>query len=153
MDKIAVFPGSFDPFTIGHKVIVDSALDLFDKIFIAIGKNSSKNSFISMENKLNHINSIYETVSKIEVITYEGLTAELCKKLNARYILRGLRNTSDFQYEKSIAQVNKELHTELETIFIVPQPQYGHISSTIVRDLIKHKADVSSFVPGKLILE
>lgn len=153
MDRIAVFPGSFDPFTIGHKVIVDSAMGLFDKIYIAIGQNTTKNSFISLENKVKHIKSVFENIPNIEIITYDGLTADLCKRLQAKFIIRGLRNTSDFQYEKSIAQVNKELYPELETIFIVPQPQYGHISSTIVRDLIKHKGDVSNFVPGKLIID
>lgn len=150
MSRIAVFPGSFDPFTIGHKAIVDSALALFDKMYIAIGINSSKNSFISLENKLKHISSVYNDNQKIEVISYDGLTVELCKNVHANFILRGLRNTTDFQYEKSIAQMNKELYSDLETVFIVPPPHLGHISSTIIRDIFKHGGEISDFVPGKL---
>ena len=150
MSRIAIFPGSFDPFTIGHKAIVDSALPLFDKIFIAIGENSNKNDFISLESRLKHISGLYVGSSVVSVVSYSGLTIEFCKKNNVSFILRGLRNTSDFQYEKSIAQVNKELYPGVETVFIIPPPQLGHISSTIVRDIIKHKGDISRFVPGTL---
>lgn len=150
MSRIAIFPGSFDPFTIGHKAVVDSALPLFEKIYIAIGENSNKNEFISLENRLKHISSLYVGSDIVKVVTYSGLTVDFCKENNVSFILRGLRNTSDFQYEKSIAQVNKELYSGVETVFIVPPPHLGHISSTIVRDIIKHKGDISRFVPGTL---
>ena len=117
MERIAVFPGSFDPFTIGHKAIVDKALPLFDKIIIAIGVNSEKNGFFTPEKRLNYISDIYKDNPRIEVKTYSSLTVEFCKENNAKFIVRGLRNTTDFQYEKTIAQMNRQM-SGIETIFL-----------------------------------
>lgn len=149
MERIAVFPGSFDPFTIGHKAIVDKALPLFDKIIIAIGVNSEKNGFFTPEKRLNYISDIYKDNPRIEVKTYSSLTVEFCKENNAKFIVRGLRNTTDFQYEKTIAQMNRQM-SRIETIFLVTPPEYGHISSSVVRELLTYKADVSEFVPKAL---
>lgn len=148
--RIAIFPGSFDPFTIGHYAILERALPLFDKIIIAIGVNSTKQDFFSLETRINHISSIFADNIKIEIDTYTSLTIEYCEKKQAHFILRGLRNTTDFQFEKSIAQMNRELLPQVETVFLVTPPEYGHVSSTIVRELIQFGADVSRFIPGKL---
>ena len=149
MERIAVFPGSFDPFTIGHKAIVDKALPLFDKIIIAIGVNSEKHGFFTPEKRLSYISDIYKDNPQIEVKIYSSLTVEFCKENNAKFIVRGLRNTTDFQYEKTIAQMNRQM-SGIETIFLVTPPEYSHISSSVVRELLTYKADVSEFVPKAL---
>ena len=152
MSKIAIFPGSFSPFTLGHKSVVDRALPLFDKIIIAVGINSEKNEYFSIEERKNWIKDIYKTNPKIEVQFYEGLTVDFCEKVDAKYILRGLRDSHDFKYEKNIAQTNKNLNSELETIFIITPPEISHISSTIIRDIIKNGGDVSQFLPKEIDL-
>ena len=152
MNKIAIFPGSFSPFTLGHRSVVDRALPLFDKIIIAIGINSKKNEYFSIKEREQWINEIYKNNSKIEVQFYEGLTVDLCKKVGANYILRGLRDSHDFKYEKNIAQTNKKLNDKIETIFIITPPEISHISSTIVRDIIKNGGDVSQFLPDEVDL-
>lgn len=149
--RIAVFPGSFDPFTIGHLAILERALPLFDSIIIAIGVNSSKKSFFSVEKRIAHITDVFRDNPKISVDTYTSLTVDYCKQHDAQFILRGLRNTTDFQFEKSIAQMNRELLPEVETVFLVTPPEYGHVSSTIIRELLTYGADVSAFIPGKLM--
>ena len=152
MNKIAIFPGSFSPFTLGHRSVVDRALPLFDKIIIAIGINSKKNEYFSIKEREQWINAIYKNNSKIEVQFYEGLTVDLCEKVGANYILRGLRDSHDFKYEKNIAQTNKKLNDKIETIFIITPPEISHISSTIVRDIIKNGGDVSQFLPDEVDL-
>ena len=152
MNKIAIFPGSFSPFTLGHRSVVDRALPLFEKIIIAIGINSEKNEYFSIEEREQWINEIYKNNSKIEVQFYEGLTVDLCEKVGANYILRGLRDSHDFKYEKNIAQTNKKLNDRIETIFIITPPEISHISSTIVRDIIKNGGDVSQFLPKEVDL-
>ena len=152
MNKIAIFPGSFSPFTLGHRSVVDRALPLFDKIIIAIGINSKKNEYFSIKEREQWINAIYKNNSKIEVQFYEGLTVDLCEKVGANYILRGLRDSHDFKYEKNIAQTNKKLNDRIETIFIITPPEISHISSTIVRDIIKNGGDVSQFLPKEVDL-
>lgn len=152
MSKIAVFPGSFSPFTLGHKSVVDRSLPLFDKIIIAIGKNSEKNEYFSIEEREKWIKDIYKDNPKIEVQFYEGLTVDFCEKTEAKYILRGLRDSHDFKYEKNIAQTNKNLNPKLETIFIITPPEMSHISSTIMRDIIKNGGDVSQFLPKEIDL-
>ena len=147
MSRIAVFPGSFSPFTLGHKSVVDRSLPLFDKIIIAIGINSEKNEYFSIEEREKWIKDIYKDNPKIEVQFYEGLTVDFCEKTEAKYILRGLRDSHDFKYEKNIAQTNKNLNPKLETIFIITPPEMSHISSTIMRDIIKNGGDVSQFLP------
>tara|TARA_B110000438_G_scaffold163036_1_gene156094 strand:- start:731 stop:1207 length:477 start_codon:yes stop_codon:yes gene_type:complete len=150
MIKTAVFPGSFAPFTIGHKSIVDRMLPLFDKIIIAIGNNSLKNDSYSIDKKINWIKKIYLNQSQIEVISYEGLTIELCNKKEADYIIRGIRDERDFKFEQKISQNNKELAPKIETLLISTLPIYSHISSSIVRDIINHKGDISKLVPNPL---
>lgn len=152
MNKIAVFPGSFSPFTLGHKSVVDSALSLFDKVIIAIGNNSEKNEYFSIEERLEWINAVYGSNPKIEVERYEGLTVNLCKKVSANFIVRGLRDSHDFKFEKNIAQMNKELNSDIETIFIITPPKFSHISSTILRDIIKNGGDISEFIPNEIDL-
>jgi pantetheine-phosphate adenylyltransferase len=152
MIKTAVFPGSFAPFTIGHKSIVDRMLPLFDKIIIAIGNNSLKNDSYSTDKKINWIKKIYLNQSQIEVISYEGLTIELCNKKEADYIIRGIRDERDFKFEQKISQNNKELAPKIETLLISTLPIYSHISSSIVRDIINHKGDISKLVPNPLEL-
>lgn len=149
MEKIAVFPGSFDPFTVGHKAILDMALPLFDKIIVAIGINATKRGFFSTEERKKYIYDVYAGNPKISVETYTSLTIDFCKKHNAQFILRGLRNTTDFQYEKSIAQMNRQL-SGVETVFLITPPELGHVSSTIVRELLEYGADISEYVPLKL---
>tara|TARA_B100001250_G_C19566044_1_gene685538 strand:+ start:42 stop:500 length:459 start_codon:yes stop_codon:yes gene_type:complete len=152
MTKTAIFPGSFSPFTIGHQSIVDRALPLFDKIIISIGINSEKNQYFSIEERLQWIKDVYANNAKIEVKFYEGLTVDFCKKENANYILRGLRNSHDFKFEKGIAQMNKDLNKEIETIFIITPPEISHISSSIIRDIIKNGGQVSQFLPKEIDL-
>jgi len=152
MSKIAVFPGSFSPFTVGHQSVVDRALLLFDKIIIAIGINSEKNEFFSIEERMEWISNVYGNNSKIEIQRYEGLTVDFCKNEGANFILRGLRDSHDFKFEKNIAQMNKELNSTIETIFIITPPEMSHISSSIIRDIIKNGGDVSKFLPKEIDL-
>tara|TARA_B110000971_G_scaffold221444_1_gene268599 strand:+ start:1186 stop:1644 length:459 start_codon:yes stop_codon:yes gene_type:complete len=152
MSKIAIFPGSFAPFSIGHQSIVDRALPLFDKIIIAIGINSEKNQYFSIEERLEWITVVYGINPKIEIKQYEGLTVDFCKKEKANYILRGLRDSNDFKFEKNIAQMNKELNANIETIFILTPPELSHISSSLIRDIIKNGGDVKKFVPKEIDL-
>ena len=152
MTKIAIFPGSFSPFTVGHQSVVDRTLPLFDKIIISIGINSEKNQYFSIEERLQWIKDVYANNAKIEVKFYEGLTVDFCKKEDAKYILRGLRDSHDFKFEKGIAQMNKDLNKEVETIFIITPSEISHISSSIIRDIIKNGGDVSKFIPKEIDL-
>ena len=151
MQRVAVLPGSFDPFTIGHQSILEKALPLFDIIYIGVGINSEKKSYFSLEQRLQWLNDIYKNESKIKVETYSGLTIDFCKKIGASYILRGLRNTIDFEYEKTIAQMNYNI-SEIETVFFITSPEYSTISSTSIRDILKHGGDVSKFLPKEIKL-
>ncbi|MAO33834.1 MAG: pantetheine-phosphate adenylyltransferase [Flavobacteriales bacterium] len=150
MIKIAVFPGSFSPFTKGHKAIIKRALPLFDKIIIAVGINYKKHQHYSIEKRIKWINDIYFNNPKIFIKSYKGLTVDFCKKENAKYILRGLRDFNDFKFEKNIAQMNKSLNSEIETIFLITSPETSHISSTIVRDIIKNGGDAKQFLPKEI---
>ncbi len=151
--RIAIFPGSFDPITKGHENILRRALPLFDEIIIAIGKNSSKQSYFNVEQREAWIKQVFANEPKVKVETYSGLTIEFCKKMNAHYILRGLRTSADFEFEKSIAQNNNVMAPDIETIFILPIPEYSAINSTIVRDIIRNDGDVSHFVPKGIDLK
>ena len=150
MNKIAVFPGSFSPFSLGHKAVVDSALPLFDKVIIAVGNNPEKNQYFSIKKRLKWINDVYKNMPNISVERYEGLTVDFCKTVNANFIVRGLRDSHDFKCEKNIAQMNKKLNAEIETIFIITPPNLSHISSTILRDIIKNGGDISTFIPKEI---
>lgn len=150
--KIAVFPGSFDPITLGHLDLVKRALPLFDKIVVSVGINNQKSSLFSLEQRLTQLNEVFKDFDKVEVSHFQGLTVKFCELIGARYIIRGLRNASDFDYEKTISQLNTIIGKDLETLFLISQPEYNHISSTIVREIIKGGGDVSAFIP-KIILE
>ncbi len=149
--KKAVFPGSFDPITLGHVDIIKRALSLFDEIIIAIGVNADKKSMFSLEDRLNHIKETFKDESKIKVVSYTGLTVDLCKIEKAEYILRGLRNSSDFNYEQSIAQTNSSL-ANVESIFIMCSPHLSNISSSIVRDVIRNGGNYTKMVPRSVML-
>ena len=146
-DKIAVFPGSFSPFTLGHQYVINRAMTLFDKIIIAIGSNSSKEYYFTEEQRIQWMEDIFKDEPKVEIRKYEGLTVDFCKSIGANFILRGLRNSKDFNYEKEIVQVNQTLNEEIETIFIITSSEYSHISSTLVREVAKKGGDISKFVP------
>jgi pantetheine-phosphate adenylyltransferase len=149
--RIALFPGSFDPFTKGHEDIVLRGLQMFDEIIIAIGYNSQKsNRYFPIEKMIASINEAFQQYPNITVLTYSELTAELARKHNARFLLRGLRNTTDFEYENSISQVNRQLYDELESVFLITTPQLAWISSSIIREVHKYGGDASQFLPYKL---
>ena len=148
MKKIAVFPGSFSPFTLGHRSIVKRTLPLFDKLIIAIGINSNKTNNFPNEKNQKWIQRLFSNETKIEVLTYNGLTVDFCKEQNSKYIVRGIRDEKDFEFEKKVAQNNKELNSEIETLLITTLPKYSHISSTIVRDIMLNKGDVSKLIPN-----
>jgi pantetheine-phosphate adenylyltransferase len=152
MKKTALFPGSFDPITRGHESIILRALPLFEKIVIAVGINTEKNSFFPIEKRMAWLNKVFESYPNIEVVSYEGLTIELCKKMGVNYILRGLRTSADFEFERSIGQMNKKMYPELETIFLLTVPEHTALSSSIVRDIIRNGGDASQFVPRQVDL-
>ena len=145
--RIAVFPGSFDPITTGHVDIVRRALPLFDKIIVGIGVNSQKQTLFDLGLRRSWIEEVFKNEPAISVDVFEGLTVHFCKKVNARYLVRGLRNASDFDYEKTISQLNHIVGDQVETVFLISRPEFSHISSTIVREIIKGKGDASSFLP------
>ncbi len=150
MEKIALFPGTFDPFTVGHESIVNRAQVLFDKIYISIGYNAQKDALFSLEERKGFINQVFDGNPKIEVVHFEGLTIDFCKELGADYILRGLRTAADFEYERAIAQVNKAMYEGIETVFLLTMPEHTPINSSIVRDVLRHGGDVSKFIPEKM---
>ncbi|MDR2887156.1 MAG: pantetheine-phosphate adenylyltransferase [Bacteroidales bacterium] len=152
MKKIAVFPGSFDPFTIGHEAIVRRAFGLFDEIIIAIGANALKQSYYSLETRETMIRLVFEDEPRIKVSHYKGLTVDYCKKLGASYLIRGLRTAADFEFERAIAQTNRVIRPGVESVFLLTAPEHSHINSTIVRDIIKSGGDASVFVPRVLDL-
>lgn len=147
MEKIAVFPGSFDPFTIGHENIVLRALDLFDKIIVAIGIHSNKQPLLKMESRLEMVNEVFRTNGQVSVDSYEGLTVDYCKKVNATHMLRGIRTSADFEYERAIAQVNKLMLPSVESVFLLTTPEHTPVNSTIIRDIIRNGGDASQFLP------
>lgn len=148
MSKIALFPGTFDPFTVGHANIVERALPLFDKIVIAVGINDSKRPLYPTERRVEFISSLYENESRIEVVSYDDLTIDLAHRINANYILRGLRSVKDFEYERDVAAMNRKLGG-VETILMLTEPQHAAVSSSVVRELIRYGRDVSEFLPEK----
>ena len=147
MTRIAVFPGSFDPVTLGHIDIIERAVPLFDKIIIAIGKNSQKQGYFTLEQRLNWLQELYVHEQKISVDFYEGLTINYCVAKNAGYIIRGLRSAADYEYEKVIAQTNKTLNHDIETVFILSNPEFSQVSSTIVKEVLRNGGDITKMVP------
>lgn len=147
MERICLFPGTFDPITLGHVDIIKRALPLFDKIVIAIGINTTKSPMFSAEQRLNWIDEIFRDEEKISGAVYEGLTVNFCKQIKARFILRGIRYVSDFEYEKTIADANRTMDPGIETIFLTGEPKYTSVASTIVRDILRNGGDASPFLP------
>ena len=150
---IAVFPGSFDPFTLGHESIVLRSLPLFDKIIIGIGSNTNKKAFFSVEQRLEMIRELFAGNPKIEVMYYDDLTTDFCKRVGAKYMLRGLRTSSDFEYEKVIAQVNQAMLPEVESLFMLTLPEHTAINSSVVREILQYGGDISKFVPKGINLQ
>lgn len=148
--KIALFPGSFDPFTKGHEDIVKRGLSIFDEIIIAIGYNSTKKHYFDVDYMVKKIESAFADDDRVSVLTYNELTADLAKRTGANYLIRGLRNTTDFEYENSISQVNRYINADLETVFLITSPELAHISSTIIREVHKYGGDLSAFLPYEL---
>ena len=151
MMKKAVFPGSFDPITIGHVDLIYRGLEIFDEIIIAIGVNADKKQLFPLEDKIQQIKNTFINEPRIKVASYKGLTIDFCKSVNSKYILRGLRNSSDFNYEQSIAQTNSSLSL-IESVFLISSPQLAHISSTIVRDIIRNEGDCKNLVPKSVVI-
>jgi pantetheine-phosphate adenylyltransferase len=148
MKKTAIFPGSFDPFTMGHHDIVLRSLNLFDEVIISIGYNSTKkNRYFEVDLMVSKIQGVYADQPRVQVVVYNELTSTLAKKYEAQFLIRGLRNTTDFEYENTISQMNRYLNPELETVFLITSPQYAAISSTVIREVHRYGGDVSEFLP------
>jgi pantetheine-phosphate adenylyltransferase len=149
--KIALFPGSFDPVTKAHVDILKRSISLFDKVVIGIGINSTKQALLPIDARKKMLEAVFSDEPKVEIQTYSGLTVDFCKEIGANYMIRGIRTVSDFEYEKAIAQMNHALVPEIESIFIVSKPGYSSISSSIVRDILRYKGDISQFVPKEVL--
>jgi pantetheine-phosphate adenylyltransferase len=150
MKKTAVFPGSFDPFTVGHEAIVRRALSIFDEIIIAVGANVEKKSFFPLNSRKEMISRTFRQEPRVKVDHYIGLTVDFCTANGAGYLLRGLRTAADFEFERAIGQVNKSMAPEIETVFLLTAPEHSFINSTIVRDVLKNGGDASGFVPSAI---
>ena len=147
MERTCLFPGTFDPVTMGHIDIINRAIPLFDKLVIGIGRNANKLPMFSEEERLKWLQEIYKEVPKVTAIVYEGLTVNCCKSVGANFILRGIRYVNDFEYEKAIADMNRSIDGHIETIFLTCLPQYTSVASTLVRDVLRNGGDVSQFLP------
>lgn len=147
MKRIAVFPGSFDPITLGHVSIVKRAIPLFDEVIVAIGLNAEKKNMFTVDQRKDWINAAFKGEPKVKVDVYNGLTVEYCHKMGSKYILRGLRTAADFEFERSIGQVNRKLDPDIETVFLLTEPRHTPITSSIVRDVFRHGGDISTLVP------
>lgn len=151
MKRIGLFPGTFDPVTLGHVDIIDRAAHLFDKLYIGIGINTTKEPMFALEKRLKWFNILYKTTPHIEVASYKGLTVDFCKKVNANFLVRGIRSVADFEYEKSIAATNKKLAPEVETVFLNASPENAAMASTLVREVIRSGGDASVFLPPAVV--
>lgn len=147
MQRICLFPGTFDPITVGHLDIIYRSLDLFDKVYIGIGRNASKVPMFSEEQRMDWIHEIFSNEPRVDSVVYDGLTVDCCKRVNAKFIIRGIRYVNDFEYEKAIADMNRSLDNHIETVFLTCLPQYTSVASTLVRDVIRNGGDASNFLP------
>ncbi len=152
MERKALFPGSFDPFTQGHLNILTRALTMFDTVYVAVGVNQDKRGFFTMDQRLDIIRQATRRMAGVEIVQYDGLTVEICQELGIRHIVRGVRNMTDFDNEQSIADANRHLDPNLETIIIPTAQEYAHISSSAVRDVVRHHGDTSQFIPAGVVL-
>lgn len=150
-NRIAIFPGSFDPFTVGHENIVKRGLEIVDSIVISVGYNSNKQGYFTLEQRIEWIKAVFANESRITVESYQGLTVDFAKEKGAAFILRGLRTSADFEFERAIAQVNK-LMTNIDTLFLLTTPEHTPVNSSIVRDIIRHGGDASKFLPSQIII-
>lgn len=148
--RIAVFPGSFDPVTLGHESIVRRALPLFDKIIVAIGSNAEKSGYFPIEQRLHWLKEVFADLPQVQVESNSGLTVDFCEKVGAQYIIRGLRTSADFEFERSVAQVNLKLKSGIETVFLLTLPDYVMVTSSIVREVHKHGGDIKMFIPDTI---
>ncbi|TAH02320.1 MAG: pantetheine-phosphate adenylyltransferase [Sphingobacteriales bacterium] len=147
MQRIALFPGTFDPITIGHLDIINRSMSMFDKVYIGVGRNANKVPMFTEEQRTSWIKEIYQHNPNIDAVVYDGLTVECCKSVNANFIIRGIRYVNDFEYEKAIADMNRSLEPGIETVFLTCLPQYTSVASTLVRDVLRNKGDVKQFLP------
>lgn len=152
MERVAIFPGSFDPFTVGHEALVRRALALFDKVIIAVGYNASKSGFFSLDARIAMIRTVFEGNSNVEIDCYEGLTVDYCERKGVHFLIRGLRTSADFEFERTVGQVNRAMDSRIETVFLLTAPEHSFINSTVIRDILVHKGDASSFVPSSINL-
>ena len=152
MQKTAVFPGSFDPFTVGHEDIVLRALDLFDFIIVAIGVHSMKKPLMKIDARVQMINKVFENYDQVLVDSFEGLTVDYCKKMKATHMLRGIRTAADFEYERAIAQINKKMLPTVESVFLLTSPEHTPVNSTIIKEIIRNHGDVSQFIPKGILI-
>lgn len=151
--KRALFPGTFDPFTNGHLDIIRKGLRMFDEIIVAVGVNASKKEMFPLEYRIRWIEQVFQDEPRVKVAAYSGLTIEFCRETGSEFILRGLRSIVDFEYERQIAHVNEQLYPEVQSVFVISEQQYSIISSTIVRDLIRHRADFRQYLPSAVTVE
>jgi pantetheine-phosphate adenylyltransferase len=151
MNRVALFPGTFDPLTLGHVDIIDRALPLFDKLIIGIGINSNKKPMFSDQQRLDWIERIYKKEPKISAVVYEGLTVQCCKAVGANFVVRGIRYVNDFEYEKAIADMNRSIDNNVETIFFTCLPKFTSVASTLVRDVLRYGGNVDQFLPEEII--
>ena len=153
MERIAIFPGSFDPFTIGHEEIVKRGLKMFDKIVIAVGINAVKKEFLDVDTRIAIIRKVFEDVDNVIVMSYSGLTVDFCEQMGANFIIRGLRTAADFEYERAVGQANKAMDSSVETVFLLTSPEHTFISSTIVRDIFMNGGNANKFLPTNVTRE
>ncbi len=153
MQKIAVFPGSFDPFTIGHESIVLRSLDLFDQVIVAVGVHSTKSPLLKIETRVEIINKVFSGYEKVRADSFYGLTVDYCRKVKATHMLRGIRTAADFEYERAIAQINKRMLPTVESIFLLTSPEHTPVNSTIIRDIIRNNGDASQFLPAGINIQ
>ena len=151
MADIAVFPGSFDPLTLGHHDIVLRGAQLFEKVYVAVGNNTTKKYMLPFEARQLIVRQVFEPEAKVEVVGYDELTVNLCQRLGARYLLRGLRSAIDYEFERNIAFMNQQLNENIETVFLMSRPEFSRVSSTIVREIHKYGGDIGSFVPEEVV--
>ena len=153
MQKIAVFPGSFDPFTVGPESIVLRSLDLFDLVIVAVGVHSTKSPLLKIETRVEIVNKVFSSYEKVRADSFQGLTVDYCRKVKATHMLRGIRTAADFEYERAIAQINKRMLPTVESIFLLTSPEHTPVNSTIIRDIIRNGGDASQFLPAGINIQ